>query len=140
MMSKLLLTHTPEESGSELTAVCRLFKDGKLTSWTENEGLPSRTIRALYEDADDALWIGTYDGGLARFKDGKFTHYNSSIGLYNDGAFQILEDEQAKFLDFIESRNLPRQQGRIKRIRRWQTLNHHVNHLRQIRRNAQRRM
>jgi ligand-binding sensor domain-containing protein len=25
-----------------------LYKDGKLTSWTENDGLPSSTIRALY--------------------------------------------------------------------------------------------
>ena len=73
------------------------FQDGKLTSWTENDGLPSRTIRALYEDADGALWIGSYDGGLARFKDGKFTAYNSKIGLYNDEAFQILEDDNRNF-------------------------------------------
>jgi ligand-binding sensor domain-containing protein len=49
----------------------------------------------LYEDADGVLWIGTYDGGLARFKDGRFTRYTVNEGLYNNGVFAILEDGQA---------------------------------------------
>ena len=73
------------------------YQNGQLTSWTENEGLPGGAIRALYEEADGTLWIGTYDSGLARFKDGKFTRFNTSNGLYNDGAFQILEDERRNF-------------------------------------------
>jgi ligand-binding sensor domain-containing protein len=39
--------------------------------------LPGGAIRALYEEADGTLWIGTYDSGLARFKDGKFTRFNT---------------------------------------------------------------
>lgn len=73
------------------------FQNEQLTRWTEADGLPSRTIRSLYEDADGTLWIGTYDGGLARFRDGKFTHYNTKIGLHNDGVFQILEDGRRWF-------------------------------------------
>jgi signal transduction histidine kinase len=38
------------------------------------------------------LWIGTYDGGLGRLKDGKFTRYTEHNGLFNNGVFQILED------------------------------------------------
>jgi signal transduction histidine kinase len=49
----------------------------------------------LYEDPDGALWIGAYDSGLARFKDGKFTSYTTREGLFNDGVFQILEDDHA---------------------------------------------
>lgn len=74
-----------------------LIENNQLTSWTEADGLPSRTIRSLYEDADGTLWIGTYDGGVARFKEGKFTRYDVRIGLYNDGAFQILEDDNNHF-------------------------------------------
>ncbi|MEJ7848824.1 MAG: triple tyrosine motif-containing protein [Pyrinomonadaceae bacterium] len=59
--------------------------------------MPSRTVRSLYEDKDGTLWIGSYDGGLARFKDGKFTRYNTKTGLPNDGAFQILEDDSRNF-------------------------------------------
>jgi signal transduction histidine kinase/ligand-binding sensor domain-containing protein len=73
------------------------FENGQLKSWTEADGLPSRTIRSLYEDADGTLWIGSYDSGLARFKDGKFTRYDTRVGLHNDGVFQILEDDKRQF-------------------------------------------
>ncbi len=43
------------------------------------------------------LWIGSYDGGLTRYKDNKFTRYTSKDGLFNDGVFQILEDERGNF-------------------------------------------
>jgi ligand-binding sensor domain-containing protein len=68
------------------------WRDGKITAWTEQDGLPGNTVRALYEDQDGALWIGTYDSGLGRLKDGKFTRYTTREGLFNDGVFQILED------------------------------------------------
>jgi ligand-binding sensor domain-containing protein len=53
--------------------------------------------RALYQDQDGVLWIGTYDGGLGRFKDGKFTRYTTQEGLFNNGVFQILEDGRGHF-------------------------------------------
>ncbi len=73
------------------------YKNGKFEKWTQTEGLPARTIRSLYLDSENVLWIGSYDSGLVRFKDEKFTHYTSQIGLFNDGSFQILEDEQRSF-------------------------------------------
>src|SRR5262249_56054705 len=38
-----------------------------------------------------------YDGGLGRFKDGRFTRYTTKEGLFNDGVFQILEDARGNF-------------------------------------------
>jgi signal transduction histidine kinase/ligand-binding sensor domain-containing protein len=72
------------------------YADGKFTSWTERDGLPSN-VRALRRDADNTVWLGTYDGGLARFKDGKVTTYTTKQGLFNNGVFQILEDERGNF-------------------------------------------
>jgi signal transduction histidine kinase len=46
----------------------------------------------LYEDAEGTLWIGTYDGGLGRLKNGRFTRYTVKEGLFNNGVFCILED------------------------------------------------
>jgi signal transduction histidine kinase/ligand-binding sensor domain-containing protein len=51
-------------------------------------------ITALYEDAVGVLWIGTYDTGLAKLDGETFTRYTEKDGLFNNGVFQILEDEQ----------------------------------------------
>ena len=51
-------------------------------------------ITALHEDAVGVLWIGTYDTGLARLDSETFTRYTEKDGLFNNGVFQILEDDQ----------------------------------------------
>ena len=40
------------------------------------------------------LWIGTYGGGINRFKDGRFTRYTTKNGLFDDIAYQVLEDRE----------------------------------------------
>ena len=65
--------------------------------FTEADGLASNGVRAIFEDAQGTLWIGTTDGGLSRFRDGKFVNYNTRNGLYSDGVFQILEDARGWF-------------------------------------------
>jgi ligand-binding sensor domain-containing protein/signal transduction histidine kinase len=67
------------------------------TSFTEQQGLASNQVRSLYEDEQGTLWAGTYDGGLSRFRDGKFTTYRTANGLYSNGVFQILEDGRGNF-------------------------------------------
>ncbi len=52
---------------------------------------------ALYQDREGVLWIGTYDGGLARLEDGRLTRYTIKEGLFNNGVFQILEDARGNF-------------------------------------------
>jgi signal transduction histidine kinase/ligand-binding sensor domain-containing protein len=69
------------------------FKDGRFSAWTERDGLPGNTVRALKQDADGTLWIGTYDSGLGRFKEGRFTRYTTNEGLFDNGVFQILADD-----------------------------------------------
>jgi signal transduction histidine kinase/ligand-binding sensor domain-containing protein len=68
---------------------------GILTHWSEHEGLPSATVRSVYEDADGVLWVGTYDGGLGRYADNRWTRFTKDDGLFDNGAFQILEDAHA---------------------------------------------
>ena len=57
----------------------------------------SANIWSFYEDNDRVLWIGTYDGGLVRFKDGKLTSYSVKDGLFDGGVFRILEDAHGYF-------------------------------------------
>jgi diguanylate cyclase (GGDEF)-like protein len=67
------------------------------TSLTLEDGLSGNRIRCLYEDRDGALWIGTFDSGLTRLKDGRMTVYTVQTGLFNNGVFQILEDQRDNF-------------------------------------------
>src|SRR5262249_33984281 len=68
------------------------LEGGRFTSYTEQDGLASKRVRALYEDDAGALWIGTYDGGLSRFKNGRLTKCGGDDGLFDSGVFQILDD------------------------------------------------
>jgi len=72
-------------------------RNGIFSPWSGPAGLSSANVTALYEDKDGVLWIGTYDTGLYRLEQEKVTHYTSASGLFNDGVFQIIEDDQGFF-------------------------------------------
>lgn len=70
------------------------YRDGKFTNTTE---FPAVQIRSIYEDADGTIWFGTYDAGIFRFKNGEFKPITFNDGLFDQGAFQILEDDFGRF-------------------------------------------
>jgi signal transduction histidine kinase/ligand-binding sensor domain-containing protein len=72
------------------------YQDGKFTAYKEKDGVAG-IVRAIYEDQEGALWIGTYDNGLYRLKDGRFTHFTTLDGLFDNGAFSIIEDGGGNF-------------------------------------------
>jgi ligand-binding sensor domain-containing protein/signal transduction histidine kinase len=49
------------------------------SSWTQQQGLPQDTIRAITQTADGYLWLGT-DEGVARFDGYEFTIFNRDHG------------------------------------------------------------
>jgi signal transduction histidine kinase len=51
-------------------------------------------VRDIYEDEDGVLWIGTYGGGLNRFKDDRFTTYGIKEGLHDNAVSRIIEDDR----------------------------------------------
>jgi signal transduction histidine kinase/ligand-binding sensor domain-containing protein len=71
--------------------------NGVMTRWTEAEGLPSNNIRAIDQDSAGEIWVGTYDGGIGWLHNSKWVVFNQVSGLYDNGAFQILEDGQERF-------------------------------------------
>jgi ligand-binding sensor domain-containing protein/signal transduction histidine kinase len=46
--------------------------------FTTRDGLSENVVRAIAEDADGNLWVGTGDQGLDFFKDGKFISYQAA--------------------------------------------------------------
>jgi signal transduction histidine kinase/ligand-binding sensor domain-containing protein len=71
--------------------------DGALRTWTTADGLSSDRIRSLHEDDAGVLWVGTYDGGLNRFADGRFVAIRKRDGLFDDGAFVILDGGDGRY-------------------------------------------
>lgn len=74
------------------------YRDGRFTQFGEANGITGQPIvRAIHEDADGTLWFGTYDSGILRFRNGRFTAVTTRDGLFATGAFQIIEDRQQRF-------------------------------------------
>jgi signal transduction histidine kinase len=71
--------------------------DDRFVPLTWQQGRFRPFVRSLYEDRDGALWIGTYDSGLFRFKNNQIANINGAKGLFSDGVFCILEDDDGWF-------------------------------------------
>jgi signal transduction histidine kinase/ligand-binding sensor domain-containing protein len=66
--------------------------------FTEADGLPPyKTPHVFAQDKDGALWLGFWEGGLARYRGGRFTLFSNAdgvpngeiMGLYVDGRGQL---------------------------------------------------
>src|SRR5262249_39699102 len=71
--------------GTRNSTLCR-WESGKLTTWTNKEGLSHHSITALYVSRAGDLWIGSTDlDHVQRFHDGQFEtfsmpHNNGQVG------------------------------------------------------------
>ncbi|MBZ5506866.1 MAG: response regulator [Acidobacteriia bacterium] len=79
-----------------------LFRDGKFINFDLQEASPrgpimGSAVMLIYEDTDHVLWIGTYGGGLKRFKAGKFASITMKQGLFDDTTWSLLEDDLGYF-------------------------------------------
>jgi ligand-binding sensor domain-containing protein/signal transduction histidine kinase/DNA-binding response OmpR family regulator len=79
-----------------------LFRDGKFKNFDLQEASPQgpgmgSTVVVIYEDSDHVFWLGTYGGGLKRFKDDKFATITTRQGLSDDTIWSILEDDLGYF-------------------------------------------
>lgn len=64
------------------------FKD-----YSVAEGLAQTQVKAITEDVDGHLWIGTR-GGLSRFNGGEFQNYTSADGLLNNHVTALYSERQ----------------------------------------------
>ncbi len=57
--------------------------DGAFTTYTEADGLPLQKGQcdAVFEDQQHSIWVGTLEGGVARWKDGRFEQFGIEQGL-----------------------------------------------------------
>jgi ligand-binding sensor domain-containing protein/signal transduction histidine kinase len=60
-------------------------------TYTEANGLTQNSVYAVYESRDGSVWAGTLNGGVSKFKDGRFSTYTTTNGLVSNTVSSILE-------------------------------------------------
>ena len=75
-------------SGSGLAQI----KDGEVTWYREEEGLPSADIQAISPSSNGSVWVGTNGGGVAKLQQDQWQVLNVVDGLASDYVSTILED------------------------------------------------
>ena len=90
------LAITPDQSGGVWIGTlegCTHFDGHTFVRYDAKDGLPTVPVIAIHEDANGEVWLGTWGGGLFRWKNGKIAAITSRDGLYANSIHQILEDQ-----------------------------------------------
>ena len=78
--------------GANLEGVVR-YQGDRFTAYTTREGLLHDAVRAIVQDREGNVWIGTR-AGLNRFRDGKLTGYGVADGLAHPTIVALHVDRQ----------------------------------------------
>jgi signal transduction histidine kinase/ligand-binding sensor domain-containing protein len=84
---------SPEQKG-----LSRWRRDeNKFYPFGEAENFPARMAPSSFcEDLQGNIWVGFYDGGLARYREGKFTVFTNADGLPQGFITALLPDQTGK--------------------------------------------
>jgi signal transduction histidine kinase/ligand-binding sensor domain-containing protein len=74
-----------------------VVKDGIAKYYDTSDGLGGAPVRALYEDWEGAVWVGTANG-LSVFRDSHWTIWTTAQALPEGGVQSIVEDETGGLL------------------------------------------
>ena len=74
--------------------VCRF--DGLTFEKIEHPKLAYERVITLFESYDSAIWLGTENNGLFRYKKGKVKHFTVNNGLPGNGVNSIFQFEKDK--------------------------------------------
>jgi PAS domain S-box-containing protein len=69
----------------------RRYKDGRWTSLSEDDGLPSPVVWSVNLDSEGTVWAGT-TAGVVRWRGNRFSAYTVAHRLPSDSIFQVLDD------------------------------------------------
>lgn len=81
------------------------YKDGKLTFFNENNGLPSKDFWDFYIDRKDNLWVSSYDG-LSIWDDSVFVSFNVITETKDIQISNILQDNEGNYWIGTRSKGL----------------------------------
>ena len=77
--------------------------------YDDPESLSDGFVKCFFVDSKQQLWVGTWGGGMCRYKaaSGTFEHYGIKEGLPNNVVYGIMEDDKG-FLWFSTNRGISR--------------------------------
>ena len=71
--------------------------ENKFYTFSEKESFPPReSATSFAEESNGNLWFGFYEGGLARYKDGRFTFFEGGNGLAGAVVLDLLVDRKGR--------------------------------------------
>ena len=76
--------------GTRTHGVWRLAPDRSVSYWSTPQGLANNSIRSIYVDDEQNLWIGMLNGGLARWRKAPLIAYGVPEGLPAEYAANVL--------------------------------------------------
>jgi two-component sensor histidine kinase len=73
--------------------------------YTTFDGLPSNSVRYIYQDSKKFIWFAT-DAGVSRYDGTSFTNYRNKDGLSSNDIIRIKEDSQGRIWFFNFNANV----------------------------------
>lgn len=93
-------------AGTVADGIYHLSPDSLLQHFTEADGLPHNSVRALLTDHNNRLWVGTSGGGFAFRSTRAFRAYNRADGLPGTRIYALSEDPRGRIWMAVSQQGL----------------------------------
>lgn len=69
-------------------------REASISVYTQRDGLSSNNLYSIREDQAGSLWFGSWEGGVSKYQDGRFTSYQKRHGLASDLITSLYDDNE----------------------------------------------
>lgn len=73
--------------------------------YDQEDGITGTQIRYITQAEDNSYWIGTLDGGISHYKNGKFQNYTNEQGLSSNNIRSVYVDENEEGVVWVGTEN-----------------------------------
>lgn len=92
------------------TGSIAFLREGQLTVYTEQDGLPAGTVKTIALDADGTIWAGTTTG-IAKLEGGRWRRVGAEMGFEDTQAMTLFVDSAGTLWSVSRKQTLYRPRG-----------------------------